>query len=102
MDKGYEVESRRSLIQQMYAATSKAQACQLLLDNDVDYVQIGSAERNGNKFPINLDLYAREFTQVYTAPLSDGEMTYYDVAASCPVSGDVTQTGAGSADGPPS
>ena len=101
MDKGYEVESRRSLIQQMYAATSKAQACQLLMDNDVDYVQIGSAERNGNKFPINLDLYAREFTQVYTAPLSDGEMTYYDVAASCAVSGDVTQTGAESADGPP-
>jgi hypothetical protein len=82
-DKGHDVEERRALIQQMYGTGDKAEACRLLLENQIDYVQVGPPERTTDKFPVNAALYDGQFVRVYDEMLSDGEMVYFDVAQSC-------------------
>lgn len=82
-DKGHDVEKRRPLIQQMYQAGDKAEACRLLTENEIDYVQLGPPERNTDKFPVNAVLYDTQFVRVYDEMLGDGEMSYFDVAQSC-------------------
>lgn len=82
-DKGHDVEKRRPLIEEMYQTNDKAEACRLLTENDIDYVQVGPPERNSGKFPVNAALYDDQFVRVYDEMLSDGEMAYFDVAQSC-------------------
>lgn len=82
-DKGHDVEARRTLIQQMYGTNDKAEACRLLTENEIDYVQVGPPERRTDKFELNAALYDTQFVRVYDEALGDGEMAYFDVAQSC-------------------
>ena len=83
IDKGHDIDGRRALIQEMYGSDSKQEACRLLVDNEIDYVQIGAPERSGNRFPVNVSLFENEFAKIYSEVLHDAELSYYDVAASC-------------------
>jgi uncharacterized membrane protein len=81
IDKGHDVEGRQAIIQQIYGAASKDEACRLLLENDIAYVQIGGSERSGGKFTTNTQLFESQFVPAYSQDA--GPLVYYDVAASC-------------------
>ena len=84
-DKGHETEPRRQIIQSIYGAPDKATACALLIENDIQYVQVGPWELNAGKFPVNQQMFQSEFVQAYHEVTPDGqEITYYNVPASCP------------------
>jgi hypothetical protein len=83
---GYDVGSRRETVAEIYGAPSKDHACALLTENEIDYLQLGPDERNGGRFAINEALFNQEFEAVYVADRGDGQITFYDVARSCPQS----------------
>jgi hypothetical protein len=85
-DKGYDTEPRKQVIASVYGAGSKEDACRLLRENDIDYVQFGPAEAHDEKFPVNAELWG-QFSAVYQEQLQDGPMIIYDVARSCPSEG---------------
>jgi hypothetical protein len=80
---GYDVQTRRERTAQMYGAADKASACALLLQEEIDYVEIGPLERNGGRFPVNEPLFQTSFTPAGSVQETGGAVTYYDVAASC-------------------
>jgi hypothetical protein len=80
-DKGHDITGRQQIIQQIYGAATKEDACRLLLENDIAYVQIGGSERAGNKFTVNSQLFESQFVRAYTQDA--GPLMYFDVAASC-------------------
>jgi uncharacterized membrane protein len=83
---GYEIAPRIKTIGEIYNAASKGDACRLLQEHNLDYVQLGPQERNaaGNgRFQLNESMWTSNFTPVYTGQFNDGELHYYDVAASC-------------------
>ncbi|MEX1195959.1 MAG: hypothetical protein WED85_12980 [Dehalococcoidia bacterium] len=81
---GYDVAIRQEFTRQMYGAADKGAACGLLQREEIDYVQIGNAERSSGRFTINENLFAGEFTTKGTVNDTRGNVfTYYDVAASC-------------------
>lgn len=83
---GYELEPRRQLIGEIYNAPSKDVACNLLLENDLDYVQLGPQERGAatsNRFQLNEAMWTANFTPIYAGEFPDGTLYYYDVEQSC-------------------
>jgi len=82
---GYDVPKREGIVAQIYGAPTKGDACRLLVDYGIDYVQIGPSERNnGGKFTLNEGLFSGEFTQAGTVQEAGGPVVIYDVARSCP------------------
>jgi len=77
---GYDVDSRMPLIARIYAAATKMEACDLLLQEEIDYVLIGPPERSGENFALNEPLYSTEFTRAGDIP---PDYSVYDVRASC-------------------
>jgi hypothetical protein len=86
---GYDAETRRQRTAEMYGASDKTSACRLLLQEAIDYVQIGPQEETSGRFPLNAALFERDFIAAGSADQSGGIATYYDVAASCADSGSV-------------
>jgi hypothetical protein len=83
---GYEPAPRIETLRLIYGAGSKDDACRLLLEHNLDYVQLGPQERNaanGGRFVLNEPMWTSSFTPVYTGQFNDGELFYYDVAESC-------------------
>lgn len=83
-DKGHDVNPRLATIAKIYGAANKAEACQLLTANGIDYVQLGPSERGKKEIPVNEALFSGEFETAYTHTLGDGQISYYDVETSCP------------------
>ena len=82
---GYDVPKRESIVSQIYGAQGKDEACVLLRDNGIEYVQVGPGERNNNgKFTLNEDVFSGQFTQAGTVQEPGGPVVFYDVARSCP------------------
>ena len=80
---GYDVAPRQATAVQIYGAPSKDVACGLLLENDIDIVQLGPAERAPGKFMLNESLFENEFEALGQLQFPDGTLTYYDVERSC-------------------
>ncbi|MFQ5471730.1 MAG: hypothetical protein ACE5FA_02430 [Dehalococcoidia bacterium] len=83
---GYEIAPRIQTIGEIYNAPSKEEACRLLVEHNLDYVQLGPQERNAagsGRFQLNESMWAGNFTPVYTGQFNDGELFYYDVSESC-------------------
>ena len=80
---GYDAETRRQRTAEMYGAPDKATACRLLLQEEIDYVQIGPQERSSGRFPLDAALFERDFIAAGSVEQAGGFVTYYDVAASC-------------------
>ncbi|MCH8814298.1 MAG: hypothetical protein IH957_04250, partial [Chloroflexi bacterium] len=83
---GYEIATRIQTIGEIYNAPSKEEACRLLFEHNLDYVQLGPQERNaaGNgRFQLNESMWTSNFTPVYAGQFNDGELFYYDVSESC-------------------
>jgi hypothetical protein len=85
---GYDTEIRKQRTSQMYGAQDKATACNLLVAEEIDYVEIGHDERNSaSRLNLNEGLYAGNFTVAGSVEEIRGNspatVTYYDVAASC-------------------
>jgi hypothetical protein len=80
---GYDVQTRRERTAAMYGGADKASVCALLLQEEIDYVQIGPLERASSRFPINEALFQDSFSVAGTVDQVNGTVTYYDVAASC-------------------
>ncbi len=83
---GYEIGPRIQTLGQIYNAPSREEACRLLFEQNLDYVQLGPQERSaaGNgRFPLNESMWTSSFTPVYTGQFNDGELFYYDVSESC-------------------
>jgi len=83
---GYEIGPRIQTLGQIYNASSKEEACRLLSEHNLDYVQLGPQERsasNNGRFPLNESMWTSNFTPAYTGQFVDGELFYYDVAESC-------------------
>lgn len=84
IDKGHDVDERRLMIEEIYGSSDKSQACRLLVENEIDYVQVGPPERNVTAYPVNVGMFERQFVEVYSEQLADGAMVYFDVSQSCP------------------
>ncbi|MCH7484160.1 MAG: hypothetical protein IIA90_03315 [Chloroflexi bacterium] len=80
---GYDAETRRQRTAEMYGAPDKVAACRLLLQEEIDYVQIGPQERASGRFPLDAALFERDFVAAGSVDEAGGPVTYYDVAASC-------------------
>jgi hypothetical protein len=81
---GYDANIRKDRSALMYGAPDKETACDLLLEEEIDYVQIGEDERRGSgKLSLNEGLYVADFTSAGSVDEGRGTVTYYDVAASC-------------------
>jgi hypothetical protein len=80
---GYDAETRRQRTAEMYNAPDRTTACGLLLQEEIDYVQIGPQERDSGRFPLNSGLFERDFAAAGTVGEGGARVTYYDVAASC-------------------
>ncbi len=80
---GYDAETRRQRTADMYGAPDKATACRLLLQEEIDYVQIGPQERASGRFPLDAALFERDFVAAGSVDQGGGLVTYYDVSASC-------------------
>ena len=90
---GYDAETRRQRTAEMYGAPDKATACSLLVQEEIDYVQIGPLERASGRFPLDAALFERDFVAAGSVEEGGGTVTYYDVAASCGDSVSVTAAG---------
>lgn len=80
---GYEVPPRTEVVRAVYGAESSAEACRLLLEHGIDYVQISAAERNSDRIEVNEEMFVREFVEVGLVQAPDGPVYIYDVARSC-------------------
>lgn len=80
---GYDVAPRTQAIAAIYGAHSKDEACELLVDRDIDYVLIGRHERSGQRFELNEQLFDSEFVLAGPAPQGTETVKMFDVAASC-------------------
>ncbi|MCH7953740.1 MAG: hypothetical protein IIC25_07605 [Chloroflexi bacterium] len=90
---GYDAETRRQRTAEMYGASDKATACRLLVQEEIDYVQIGPQERSSGRFPLDAALFERDFVAAGSVEVVGGLVTYYDVAASCGDSASVAAAG---------
>ena len=90
---GYDAETRIQRTAEMYGAPDKTTACRLLLQEEIDYVQIGPQERTSGRFPLDAALFERDFVAVGSVDQGGGLVTYYDVSASCDDSVAVTAAG---------
>ncbi|MEE8346982.1 MAG: hypothetical protein V3S20_06520, partial [Dehalococcoidia bacterium] len=79
---GYEVGPRREAANAIYDASQKQEACELLLANEIDFIEIGPLELDGS-MAVNESLFAREFEAAFTADTSEGPVALYDVGESC-------------------
>lgn len=79
---GYDVRERLAIVNAIYNAPSKGEACRLLMAEEIDYVQVGPVERNSNP-SINWQLFAAEFEAAFSAETPQGPLTLYDVDNSC-------------------
>ncbi len=80
---GYKVEPRRATVAAIYGAQSKNEACRLLTENGIDYVQIGPSERSGGRFTLNESLFSSQFTRAEPQAGQGDGVVIYDVARSC-------------------
>lgn len=80
---GYEVEPRRAAVAAIYGAGSKGEACRLLMENRIDYVQIGPSERSGGRFTLNEGLFTSQFVRAEPQDGQGDGVAIYDVARSC-------------------
>lgn len=83
---GYEIGPRIHTLGQIYNSSSKDEACRLLIEHNLDYVQLGPQERSASangRFLLNESMWTDNFTPVYTGQFVDGELFYYDVSESC-------------------
>lgn len=80
---GYDLEPRKAITAAVYGASTKDEACRLLLENEIDYVLVSGAERNSGRFPVNEGLFAGSFTPTFSIEARDGPAALYDVGQSC-------------------
>ena len=80
---GYDAETRRQRITEMYGGSDKGSVCALLMQEEIDYVEIGPLERASGRFQLNESLFQSSFTAAGSVEEPGGTVTYYDVAASC-------------------
>jgi uncharacterized membrane protein len=80
---GYDVNARAPVIQAIYAATSKDEACRLLTENDIDYVLIGPDERTSERFALNEATFVGGFALAGTAEQSGSPVDFYSVKDTC-------------------
>jgi len=80
---GYKVEPRRAAVAAIYGAQSKSEACRLLAENGIDYVEIGPSERSGGRFSLNEALFTSQFTRAEPQAGQGDGVAIYDVARSC-------------------
>ncbi len=90
---GYDAEIRRQRTAEIYGAPDRAIACRLLLQEEIDYVQIGPQERSSGRFTLDAALFERDFVAAGSVDQGGGAVTYYDVAASCGDSASVAAPG---------
>ena len=79
---GYDVDERLEIVDAIYNAPSKEEACRLLISEEIDYVQVGPVERNANP-SMNLRLFTNEFEAAFPTERLKGPLTFYDVHGSC-------------------
>lgn len=79
---GYEVGPRTETANAIYDASLKQEACELLLANEIDFIEIGPLELDGS-MAVNESLFAREFEAAFAADTSEGPVALYDVGESC-------------------
>ncbi|HUF53642.1 MAG TPA: hypothetical protein VMR52_07695 [Dehalococcoidia bacterium] len=81
---GYDANIRKERSSLMFGAQDKETACELLSEEQIDFVEIGEDERRGSgRLNLNEGLYVAEFTTAGSVDEGRGTVTYYDVAASC-------------------
>ncbi|HKZ51553.1 MAG TPA: hypothetical protein VJ256_07345, partial [Dehalococcoidia bacterium] len=78
---GYDAGARIEMARAIYRSPSKTEACRLLAEQGIDYVQIGPDEVRA--LEISTDLFAQEFTAAYREPTPLGEVALYSVEESC-------------------
>jgi hypothetical protein len=77
---GLDNVSRERRIASIYSAPDRAVACERMRGTGVDYIQVGDAERQADRFPQrNPNLFPGDFVRVY----SDAHVSYYNVSKSC-------------------
>ena len=79
---GYDVGPRIEAANAIFGAASKAEACRLLLANEIDFVQIGPLELDGSR-TVNEALFAGQFEAAFAEDTSEGHVALYDVSKSC-------------------
>ncbi len=77
---GYDSYGRETVLKQIYMATDKNLACQLLKDNGISFVELN--DHPEEYLHPNFLLWENEFVKIYNNPQSG--VNYYDVEKSCP------------------
>lgn len=86
---GYDPEPRLAATKEIYAAQNHDEACRLLKQNKIDYVQIGPSERALDKTPdqrnflVNEDMFKSSFTLAHSEARGGASYDYYAVDVSC-------------------
>ena len=79
---GYEVGPRIETASAIYDASLKQEACELLLANEIDFIEVGPLELDGS-MAVNESLFAGEFEAAFAADTSEGPVALYAVGESC-------------------
>lgn len=77
---GYETEKHREIMREGFQANNLYQACSLLKNAKIDYVD--TTNPSGIDIKINYDFFSNNFVPVYKSFKND--FTIYDVSKSCP------------------
>ncbi len=81
---GYNIGPRQQGESEMYGATDKTSACSLLVQNQIDYVLIGPAERgDSSALALNENLYKTQFRLAKEIGAGSSSYDVYDVKQSC-------------------
>lgn len=78
---GYDTYKRGDIIKKILGSTSKSEACGLLLENKIDYVEIKIQDPPDPNVPPISDLYENEFTKSYKN--SNSNYSIYNVSRNC-------------------
>ncbi len=79
---GYDVEPRKQVVADIYAATDRSIACTLMKENGIDYVLVGPLERRSERFTINAPMWA-DMTSEISFGAADNEYKIYKTVANC-------------------
>ncbi len=78
---GYDTYIRGDIIKKILGSNNKAEACSLLLENKIDYVEIKIQNPPDPNVPLISDLYENEFTKSYEN--TNNNYSIYNVSRNC-------------------
>jgi len=78
---GYDQVTRENITTSIYSSSSKQQACRLLLDNNIAFVELSS--RTETFIKPNWKIWQNDFSPTYQNPVSG--LSVYDTQTNCPL-----------------